>query len=159
MRNICCAEARGEVIIHWDDDDWSAPERIAHQLAFMEKTGKPFVGYHAISFWDTNYRGPAENAPFCYIGTEPYAAGTSQCYLRSYWEKSKFNDRMSLGEDSDFSQRAKSSGQLASCDGRQMIVARAHSDSTSPPQRRSIQFPSVKLEEIPEGFLKAIGVR
>src|ERR1019366_10210549 len=27
-RNICCAEARGEFIVHWDDDDWQAPDRI-----------------------------------------------------------------------------------------------------------------------------------
>jgi glycosyltransferase involved in cell wall biosynthesis len=31
-RNIACSFARGEAIIHWDDDDWYAPDRIAEQV-------------------------------------------------------------------------------------------------------------------------------
>lgn len=31
-RNIACREARGEVIAHWDDDDWYGPERLAVQV-------------------------------------------------------------------------------------------------------------------------------
>ena len=27
-RNLACAQARGEIIAHWDDDDWYAPERL-----------------------------------------------------------------------------------------------------------------------------------
>lgn len=30
-RNLACAEARGEIIAHWDDDDWYAPNRLRHQ--------------------------------------------------------------------------------------------------------------------------------
>jgi glycosyltransferase involved in cell wall biosynthesis len=32
-RNLACAEARGEVIVHWDDDDWYAPSRLSWQAA------------------------------------------------------------------------------------------------------------------------------
>ena len=38
-RNLCCAMARGEFIIHLDDDDWSAPNRIAHQINHLERMG------------------------------------------------------------------------------------------------------------------------
>ena len=30
-RNRACAEARGEIIAHWDDDDWYSPERLERQ--------------------------------------------------------------------------------------------------------------------------------
>lgn len=30
-RNLACAEARGEIIAHWDDDDWYAPDRLRYQ--------------------------------------------------------------------------------------------------------------------------------
>ncbi|HEX8112711.1 MAG TPA: glycosyltransferase family 2 protein [Kofleriaceae bacterium] len=30
-RNLACAEARGELIVHWDDDDWYAPSRLTWQ--------------------------------------------------------------------------------------------------------------------------------
>lgn len=30
-RNLACAKSRGEIIAHWDDDDWYAPNRLRHQ--------------------------------------------------------------------------------------------------------------------------------
>jgi glycosyltransferase involved in cell wall biosynthesis len=32
-RNLACAEARGELIVHWDDDDWYGPARLSWQAA------------------------------------------------------------------------------------------------------------------------------
>jgi glycosyltransferase involved in cell wall biosynthesis len=29
-RNLACEEARGEIIAHWDDDDWHAPHRLRY---------------------------------------------------------------------------------------------------------------------------------
>jgi glycosyltransferase involved in cell wall biosynthesis len=31
-RNHAAAEARGEIIVHWDDDDWNAPWRLHYQV-------------------------------------------------------------------------------------------------------------------------------
>ena len=31
-RNLCVAESRGDLILHWDDDDWFAPHRISYQV-------------------------------------------------------------------------------------------------------------------------------
>jgi glycosyltransferase involved in cell wall biosynthesis len=30
-RNLACQHARGEIIAHWDDDDWYAPNRLSYQ--------------------------------------------------------------------------------------------------------------------------------
>ena len=32
-RNIACREARGQIIAHWDDDDWYSPDRLRYQVA------------------------------------------------------------------------------------------------------------------------------
>jgi O-antigen biosynthesis protein len=32
-RNLACRRARGEIIAHWDDDDWYAPNRLHYQAA------------------------------------------------------------------------------------------------------------------------------
>jgi glycosyltransferase involved in cell wall biosynthesis len=32
-RNLACAEARGEIVAHWDDDDWYATDRLRYQAA------------------------------------------------------------------------------------------------------------------------------
>jgi glycosyltransferase involved in cell wall biosynthesis len=56
MRNLTCGLAQGDILIHWDDDDWSAPERIALQLEQLNRTGKSLVGFHSISYWNTFIR-------------------------------------------------------------------------------------------------------
>src|SRR4051794_8567955 len=32
-RNHACELSRGELICHWDDDDWMAPDRVSRQAA------------------------------------------------------------------------------------------------------------------------------
>ena len=32
-RNLACREARGAILVHWDDDDWYAPDRLRRQIA------------------------------------------------------------------------------------------------------------------------------
>jgi len=32
-RNLACQVAKGDIIAHWDDDDWYAPDRLRYQLA------------------------------------------------------------------------------------------------------------------------------
>ena len=31
-RNLACRRAAGEIIAHWDDDDWYAPDRLRYQV-------------------------------------------------------------------------------------------------------------------------------
>ena len=31
-RNLACEQVRGELVVHWDDDDWSAPRRLRYQV-------------------------------------------------------------------------------------------------------------------------------
>lgn len=128
MRNLCNQLAAGDVLVHWDDDDWSAPERIESQLRQMDESGKPLVGYHNISYWDASPSTlTPERRAYQYRGVRPYACGTSMCYLRELWQQHPFPAKQQ-GEDSDFSLEAKCAGLLESYDGTQMIVARAHLD-------------------------------
>lgn len=32
-RNLACRQPRGQIIAHWDDDDWYAPDRLRYQVA------------------------------------------------------------------------------------------------------------------------------
>jgi O-antigen biosynthesis protein len=38
-RNVAVARSRGEVIVHWDDDDWYAPRRISYQVGSLLQAG------------------------------------------------------------------------------------------------------------------------
>ncbi len=150
-RNTVNAMATGDIIAHFDDDDWSHPERLAEQLAFMEKTGKACVGYHDLLYlrcsdgtlWKYMYQGKP-----CV-----YATGTSQFYLRSAWAANQFKAKL-VGEDSQFSFDMKAKDMLASEDGKKMIVARAHSQNTYVPNFGQAPFLAAEREEFPELFLK-----
>jgi glycosyltransferase involved in cell wall biosynthesis len=38
-RNVAVARSRGEIIVHWDDDDWYAPQRISYQVGGLLEAG------------------------------------------------------------------------------------------------------------------------
>lgn len=88
-RNKVIAMAKGEIICHWDDDDWSAPGRIEYQVALLQKSGKPMTGFSNLLFWDCN-----ENKAKRYrAAVTGYVCGTSLCFLRSFWQGHPFRDR------------------------------------------------------------------
>lgn len=121
MRNRACEMARGEVIAHWDDDDFSGPQRLSEQVEVLQQSRCSATGYNVLPFaWDDGQRA------WLYLGSSGYACGTSLCYLRSYWAGHQFKDLL-VGEDNEFIRGM--GGQLASVSGRS-IVARVHSAAT-----------------------------
>ena len=40
-----------DIIVHWDSDDWSHPNRIAEQVALLQSSGAECVGYSEMLFW------------------------------------------------------------------------------------------------------------
>src|SRR5207245_5280294 len=38
-RNLACEMASGELLAHWDDDDWYAPWRLGYQVAGLLQSG------------------------------------------------------------------------------------------------------------------------
>lgn len=125
-RNLAASMAHGEIIIHWDDDDFSAPGRIADQVARLQQSGKAVTGYHSMRFTDGRRW-------WHYSGTRDYALGTSLCYRRDWWAAHPF-DHVNVGEDGRFAKVAANAGQLISVDAGEMMYATIHPENTSPRQ-------------------------
>lgn len=97
-----------DIIAHWDDDDWSHPNRLAEQVALLQ-CGADLVGYNDCLFWDTRmdhvYFGGNYHflcAAWLYRNPIPsYVLGTSMMYWRRTWEAHPF-DAVSHGEDERF---------------------------------------------------------
>ncbi|HEX4559046.1 MAG TPA: glycosyltransferase family 2 protein, partial [Mycobacterium sp.] len=51
-RNLACEQARGELIVHWDDDDWSAPWRLGYQIEMFSSQDVDVSGLRAMFFCD-----------------------------------------------------------------------------------------------------------
>ena len=154
-RNICCESAKGKIIAHFDDDDWSCSDRLEEQVRLLKETGKQVTGYHSLSYYDINSR-----KGFQYLGGKSdgslrgsYACGASQCYLKSYWQINRFGDVHS-GEDSQFANHAKSLGVLDSVDGLNKLVALRHSTNTWTAENKSTDWKSVGLDALPSEFIK-----
>ena len=138
-RNACCEAARGDIIAHWDDDDWSHPERLAEQIVILK--GNLVTGYRTIHFLDDR-SGQAHE----YHGTPQYAVGTSLCYWKSYWREHQFRE-FQCGEDNDFVMRAR--GVLSPQDGLGRMVALTHDGGTSPRSMNEKQWRPVDISVLP----------
>jgi len=58
-RNLGCELARGEIVVHWDDDDWQAPNRLSYQVAALRRHGAGMCGLNRVLFFDpAGARGP-----------------------------------------------------------------------------------------------------
>jgi glycosyltransferase involved in cell wall biosynthesis len=123
-RNICCSRAEGEVIAHWDSDDYSAPERLEDQFQRLLSTGADVTGYNAMRFTDGARW-------WQYTGSEDYALGTSLMYRREYWEANPFPCEM-VGEDSAFIVPARKAQKIACVDAGDLMTATIHAGNTSP---------------------------
>lgn len=76
-----------DILIHWDDDDYSHSNRIAEQVAFLQESGADVVGYSDLLFW----RCPPGEA---WLYTAPprglSCPETTLCYWRKTWERRPF---------------------------------------------------------------------
>lgn len=145
------ALARGaDAIIHWDDDDWSCPERIDCQVTLAKLLpSKDFVtGFTATLFWDERKNGEA----WIYSTTDPYGLlGTSLMYPAKMAEG--FADT-SVGEDFDFLRRHYCTGfdgLVGIGDGlAPLLIARIHDRNTSPAYDRALMHTATEWTRAPK---------
>jgi glycosyltransferase involved in cell wall biosynthesis len=127
-RNLACQQARGSIIVHWDDDDWSAPWRLRYQVRELQASGAEICGLTRVLYWDE----PGSRAFwYDYPGSEPWVAGNTLCYRRERWRRTPF-PALSRGEDAAFlSARPHGVKALARDD---FMIARLHAANTAPKQ-------------------------
>ncbi len=125
-RNRCCELTSGEIIAHFDSDDWSAPERISSQVRLLEESGKAVTGYCTMPFWDEVSKTPH----FYRNNPHTWAVGTSLCFLRSWWETHRFYEHKYSREDNGFSDGARNAKQIVTVPCGHMMVARLHAGNT-----------------------------
>ncbi len=132
--NQLCAAAKGEVIVRFDDDDWSAPRRIEDQLQRLLDSGLGVSGYHAMVFVDES-----GNCRKYVNDRNAYALGTSLMFLKSFWAEHPFDEMKSLGSDNAFGRVAREAHQLVTADPGELMFARAHSSNSNEKRMNAYQ--------------------
>jgi len=128
VRNLACEAATGDIIVHFDDDDWQAHDRVHRQVAALSRAipGKghrpEMVGSSwiycldvqrqiasRISWWDIAHRYP----------------GATLAYWRAAWRAHPFPDV--THEDGPFVTRFVELGTaLDMCDPKLLVYIRCH---------------------------------
>lgn len=123
-RNFGCSQAGGEIVAHWDDDDWSESGRLEDQVQRLVSSGMAVTGYHSMRFTDGQRW-------WKYEGTPDYIIGTSLCYWKSWWEAHRF-PALQVGEDNAFRTEAFEARKLIAVDAGDRMYATNHPGNTSP---------------------------
>jgi glycosyltransferase involved in cell wall biosynthesis len=150
LRNEANALARADILVHFDSDDWSHPNRIAEQVALLQSSGADVVGYREMLFW----RDDGGEA-WLYSNKNPgYALGTSLCYWRRTWERKPF-PATSYGEDLQFCTGLKVCGVPAfGCSGEAYhdprMIARIHHGNTSTAYKPENMARASEWKRVPE---------
>ena len=98
-RNFACEEAKGEIVVHWDDDDWMADWRLSYQVARLLEQRADICGLDKVLYYD-----PASGQAWQFVypkGGRPWVAGNTLCYTKAFWRRNPFPD-INVGEDSQF---------------------------------------------------------
>jgi hypothetical protein len=141
-RNSCNELSKGDIICHFDDDDWSAPDRLEHQLGLLRSTGKPITGYGTLYFWNvTEQKAMRYIAPIA-----GYVCGTTLMYLKSYWKDHPFLPKQEASDNSFVYPALKL---IANSHDAGHMVARIHNHHTS---GKSGIRGVVEREVLPAGF-------
>lgn len=146
-RNLACDAAKGEFIVHWDDDDWYPPDRVTRQIAALRERHAEICGSSTLYYHDA-----AAGRAWCYryqSNARPWVGGNTLAYRKSWWAARPFPE-IRLGEDTRFVGTAPKHA-VYDLDAPDICVARIHAKNTS---RKSTAGPSwhacavADLEEI-----------
>ena len=126
-RNAMVEASQGDIICHWDDDDYYAPTRIDVQVELMRLHNAPVCGNPHPLFYDL--RTGKSYRYFC--RERPYLYSSSLMYTREFWAAHPFPD-LQVASATEFEwctpERLDS---RAEC-WNELVVGIAHPSNTSP---------------------------
>lgn len=142
-RNLAVELSRGDLIAHWDDDDWMASDRLSRQVSELLANGADAVGASSL----LHYR-PESGEAWLYsreATDPPWVAGCTLIYRRSAWAARPFPS-VPTGEDSAFV--ARLDGRLYASQDSAYYVALLHAGNTSPKQLADRRWCRSPLAEV-----------
>jgi hypothetical protein len=143
--NLGCELARGEIIVHWDDDDWNAEWRITYQVKqLLQCPPTTLSGLSRLFFYEPCSRRAWE---YSYpLKGRPWVSGATFCYYKSFWEEHRFPD-MNEGADTVFVWNLNDTNIVALPD-HSFYVATVHADNTSRKRTEGPGWRTRSTEEI-----------
>ena len=143
-RNFACEKALGELIVHWDDDDWMASQRISFQVEALRRAEADLCGLSTLLFYEPGsgrawqYRYPRKRVQL--------VAGGSLCFTRQTWQDSPFA-AVDRGEDARFVWDG-CARRIVPLDECRLYVAVSHPANTNPRRTDGARWSPYALEKL-----------
>jgi Glycosyl transferase family 2 len=131
--NLGCERATGDLIAHFDDDDWSHPERLSFQVGALLAEEAEICGISQMLFFEIGTglvwlnRAPTLLHPSLYPGL---SFGASYVYRHSYWSQSPFPD-VACYSDIAFTSAAGRQDRAVLVSDHLLYVAMIHDSNTA----------------------------
>lgn len=152
-RNQLIAQANGEIIVHFDDDDFYAPHYVAHMVSEMEQQQADFINnrgfflydasFERLCYWllekksGAHFRIKKEHVEAVVLDAKTFehnhlGYGFGYVYKKQLWQDHPFAD-MNWNEDSTFTMKALNSGAIlgGTEDTKGLCLHFLHRNSTS----------------------------
>ena len=125
-RNLGAQVARGDFIAHWDDDDWSAPRRLAYQIGALRDADADIVRPLALLYLEL---GGAHAWRYAWSGRRQWVSDGTLLYTKEFWGANPMPDT-SMGLDCRlfWSSRRR---RLVDLEDETIYVATMHEGNTS----------------------------
>jgi len=143
-RNVACEQARGDIIAHWDDDDWHAPHRLSYQVEILLREGTDMCGIQTLLFYNVE---TSHAWRYAYPENQrAWLSGSTLCYKRAFWASNRFAS-INVGEDARFVWNARKERMTVLPDST-FHVGIIHRQNISSKQTRGVCWRPYPLEEI-----------
>lgn len=143
-RNHACILAHGDIILHWDDDDWYPTDRVSRQVAVLVTTpadvcGSSRVYYHDAArnlAWEYRYSGRGR----------AWVGGNTLAYRTTLWARNPF-DAVQVGEDARFLWSAVDK-RVVDMDDPTICIAGVHDGNISPKRPRAPYWTAIEPQQL-----------
>jgi glycosyltransferase involved in cell wall biosynthesis len=98
-RNRGCEAAQGDILVHWDDDDWMSARRLRLQVEALLRGKADLCGLDRLFYFE-----PSSGRAWEYVyptRSRSWVAGGTFCYRREVWRRNRFA-AVDVGEDTRF---------------------------------------------------------
>jgi hypothetical protein len=148
-RNLACSLARGELLAHWDDDDWMPSHRLSAQARTLaEHPAAGACGLAQLRFFDPaagrawEYRWPDRS--------RPWVAGGTLMFRRTLWEARPFPE-LNEGEDTRWVW-ALPAGTISAIPDPGLYAALVHPGNTSHKRTADPRWHPISLDLVRESM-------
>lgn len=97
--NKACEYAKGDIIAHWDDDDWYDSRRLTYQVNALQHEEADVCGINQLLYFNLSTKHAYQ---YTYPANQrPWLLGSSLCYTKSLWSNNPFA-KINVGMDAMF---------------------------------------------------------